>query len=215
MSRPLRVSLVPESLWGKSLAHVLPNWSAVRNKVCACGCCAVCDTKTTELHAHEVWHYDDDKHIVDLADIIPVCENCHMALHFGKANVDGKTKEALAWYCQVNGIAKDIAKHEIRQAFETWEMRNRYPWIFKDGISRRIEEITGIPCSFGASSNGRVYLKVPFSEKDEAKSLGAKWDVEKKLWYIYGNLTESPAFSKWRISEDVTAMLNNAEYRSR
>jgi ribonuclease HI len=30
----------------------------------------------------------------------------------------------------------------------------------------------------------RIYLNVPFEEKDRVKSLGAKWDVEKKKWWI-------------------------------
>jgi hypothetical protein len=29
-----------------------------------------------------------------------------------------------------------------------------------------------------------VYLNVPFAKKEEAKALGAKWDSEKKKWYI-------------------------------
>ena len=70
MARPLKINLVPTSLWNKNLAHVLPNWTEVRNKVCSCGCCAICDTQTTTLHAHEVWKYDDDNHTVDLDDII-------------------------------------------------------------------------------------------------------------------------------------------------
>ena len=28
-----------------------------------------------------------------------------------------------------------------------------------------------------------IYLHVPFEQKDDAKSMGAKWDSEKKLWY--------------------------------
>jgi len=30
----------------------------------------------------------------------------------------------------------------------------------------------------------KIYLKVPYDEKDEAKKLGAKWDKSKKRWYI-------------------------------
>ena len=30
----------------------------------------------------------------------------------------------------------------------------------------------------------RIYLNVPFEEKDRVKSLGAKWDAEKKKWWI-------------------------------
>ena len=32
---------------------------------------------------------------------------------------------------------------------------------------------------------GRIYLNVPYKNKDYAKSKAAKWDVEKKKWYIY------------------------------
>ena len=32
--------------------------------------------------------------------------------------------------------------------------------------------------------DGRIYLNVPFEEKEEAKKLGAKWDPGRKLWYI-------------------------------
>lgn len=31
----------------------------------------------------------------------------------------------------------------------------------------------------------KIYFKIPYSEKDEEKSKGAKWDVNKKKWYIY------------------------------
>jgi hypothetical protein len=42
----------------------------------------------------------------------------------------------------------------------------------------------------------RIYLTVPFSEKDSAKRRGAKWDSEKNLWYIF--IDENiPLFVKW------------------
>jgi len=31
--------------------------------------------------------------------------------------------------------------------------------------------------------SNRIYLNVPYKNKDDAKSLGAWWDNEKKLWY--------------------------------
>ncbi len=30
----------------------------------------------------------------------------------------------------------------------------------------------------------KIYLNVPYKEKDEAKKLGARWDPDSKLWYI-------------------------------
>ena len=43
---------------------------------------------------------------------------------------------------------------------------------------------------------GNIYLEVPYSQKDIAKNLGAKWDPVKKQWYVSGNLDIKP-FKKW------------------
>jgi putative DNA primase/helicase len=42
----------------------------------------------------------------------------------------------------------------------------------------------------------KTYLAVPYSEKDEAKGLGAKWDAAKKAWYIEDDKDKSN-FKKW------------------
>ena len=42
----------------------------------------------------------------------------------------------------------------------------------------------------------RTDLKVPFPKKDEAKKLGAKWDAEKKVWYVPDGLAIEP-FALW------------------
>lgn len=45
-----------------------------------------------------------------------------------------------------------------------------------------------------ATSN--IPLKVPFKEKDEAKSLGARWNPDGKHWYIPEGVDTTP-FEKW------------------
>lgn len=41
-----------------------------------------------------------------------------------------------------------------------------------------------------------MFLKVPFAEKDEAKALGARWNGERKSWYVPdGKPTEG--FERW------------------
>ena len=42
----------------------------------------------------------------------------------------------------------------------------------------------------------KVYLRVPFQEKDIVKALGAKWDTASKRWYLSEGLDPGP-FSKW------------------
>ena len=41
-----------------------------------------------------------------------------------------------------------------------------------------------------------INLKVPFNEKDQAKSLGARWNAEAKLWYVPQG-SEAAPFEKW------------------
>lgn len=43
----------------------------------------------------------------------------------------------------------------------------------------------------------RVYLKVPFKEKDQAKRLGARWDPKSKRWFVLGGRELAP-FARWR-----------------
>ena len=42
----------------------------------------------------------------------------------------------------------------------------------------------------------RIYLQVPFSEKDQAKNLGARWDAKRKQWYC-SDSKNIEAFSRW------------------
>jgi hypothetical protein len=44
-----------------------------------------------------------------------------------------------------------------------------------------------------------INLKVPFNEKDQAKSLGARWNAEAKLWYVPQGVDAAP-FEKWMTS---------------
>jgi hypothetical protein len=48
----------------------------------------------------------------------------------------------------------------------------------------------------GCTRMPRVDLWVPFSEKDEACRLGARWDVAGKVWFVPANL-DATAFARW------------------
>lgn len=45
----------------------------------------------------------------------------------------------------------------------------------------------------------RLNLKVPFSEKDAAKKLGARWDAARKIWYVL-NQNDLAPFAKWSLT---------------
>ncbi len=46
-------------------------------------------------------------------------------------------------------------------------------------------------------AHSKVYLNVPYAEKDTAKTLGAKWDPAKKKWYVPAEKDKTP-FLKWQ-----------------
>ena len=40
------------------------------------------------------------------------------------------------------------------------------------------------------------FLKVPYAEKDEAKALGARWNKDRKMWYVPDGQDAAP-FARW------------------
>jgi len=50
-------------------------------------------------------------------------------------------------------------------------------------------------------SRPRIYLDVPYAEKDAAKQLGAQWDNVQRKWWISAAMPKRP-FSKWLPSDD-------------
>jgi hypothetical protein len=55
-----------------------------------------------------------------------------------------------------------------------------------------------------ATSN--IALKVPFNEKDQAKSQGARWNAEAKHWYVPQGVDAAP-FEKWFTNSSTPAQI--------
>lgn len=52
-----------------------------------------------------------------------------------------------------------------------------------------------------------LYLNVSYGEKDEAKSLGAKWNAQVKKWYTDTEREKYVRFSKWILKDTDDAMI--------
>lgn len=52
-----------------------------------------------------------------------------------------------------------------------------------------------------------LYLNVPYSEKEEAKRLGAKWDPKVKKWYINTSPKDYVKFAKWIMRENDNVLI--------
>lgn len=48
-----------------------------------------------------------------------------------------------------------------------------------------------------ATQPSRIYLAVPFKEKDEAKHQGARWDRQQQAWYVPPGIDPTP-FARWQ-----------------
>jgi len=46
-------------------------------------------------------------------------------------------------------------------------------------------------------ANSKIYLNVPYAQKDAAKAFGAKWDVTNKKWYVPAD-KDVTLFAKWQ-----------------
>jgi len=52
--------------------------------------------------------------------------------------------------------------------------------------------------------NSKIYLNVPFAQKDEAKALGARWDAINKKWFVPAD-RDITLFARWQAESGVAA----------
>ena len=51
--------------------------------------------------------------------------------------------------------------------------------------------------------NSKIYLQVPYAQKDAAKALGARWDPAKKQWYAPAD-KDITLFSEWQTQSAIS-----------
>lgn len=133
----LTVELVPSTVWYKSLYKLLPRevWDRIRNEVIINNGrkCQVCGETEGTMNLHEVWEYDDTKHVQRLKGFILLCKMCHHVKHIGLAGIlanQGKLdyNEVIKHFCKVNNCSeKEFEKHRT-EAFEIWGKRSEHKW---------------------------------------------------------------------------------------
>jgi len=86
-------------------------------------------------------------------------------------------------------------KDEIESVYEGKNLEELIEKATKEdiGADHDIELETPIEIEV---NDQKIYLNCPFSEKDECKALGGKWDPGLKKWYIPGGISPEK-FSKW------------------
>ena len=132
----LTMDLVPKSCWYQSLYRLLPRsqWNKLREGVLtkARNRCQICRADG-KLYCHEIWHYDDKKHIQSLKGFHVVCSLCHHLSHFGKAQdlADQGLLDldaVIQHFLSVNKVGVEIFEEHEKDAFTTWRERSRRRW---------------------------------------------------------------------------------------
>ena len=128
----LNFQLVPDGCQGTNLRSVLPReqWDRLRRAAYrrAGNRCTICGAEG-RLEAHEVWEYDDERHIQRLADIIAVCPACHAVIHIGRTSLLGREAEAQEHFKKVNGATQSEYHKALGEANRIHAERSRHEWL--------------------------------------------------------------------------------------
>ena len=132
----LTIELVPATTWYDNLRkRIAPaEWDKIRKKAYAdydhkCGICG----SEGRLNCHELWQYDDERHIQRLAGFIALCDLCHHIKHFGLAGIlaeEGKLdiEKVIEHFVKVNNCGRAEFEAHRRKAFEQWHERSQHQW---------------------------------------------------------------------------------------
>ena len=75
--------------------------------------------------------------------------------------------------------------------------------IGNDGADKLANEAIGLTsCPYNSN---KIYLNIPFEEKEMIKKLGGKWDNKNKSWFYYeNNINEKQILSLFKLKNNKT-----------
>jgi len=142
----LTIELVPATSWYNNMRKVVPRaeWDKIRRSVYAeqNGRCGICGSEG-RLECHEVWEYDDEKHVQTLRGFIALCSLCHRVKHIGLAAIhatEGKLdyERVVQHFMKVNECSREVFEQHRKQAFAQWRDRSQYPWEVRLGAYEKL-----------------------------------------------------------------------------
>ena len=147
----LKIELVPKTMWRKNVRAVISkqNWDALRWSFGATKIpppftksaarelglpepklqkkltCHYCEAYQDNLELHELWEYNDEQLIQRLVGLVPVCEDCHLSLHFGFANTVNLGDRAKQHISRINGWTDKETDKYVNYIFKRWFIRSQ------------------------------------------------------------------------------------------
>jgi hypothetical protein len=130
----LTIELVPRTSWFRNVrSHVsAAEWERLKKLTFkrAGYRCEVCGGRGPRwpVECHEVFAYDDERHVQRLERLVALCPDCHEAKHIGLAGVRGRGGTAIAHLARVNGWSISDAELYLEACFEQWHRRSCHEW---------------------------------------------------------------------------------------
>ena len=130
----LVVELIPRTSWFKNVrSHVSPaEWERLKKTTFtrAGYRCEVCGGRGSRwpVECHEIFSYDDERHIQRLERLVALCPACHEVKHIGLAGVRGRRAQAVKHLARVNNWSAQDAEFYLEACFEQWHRRSLHEW---------------------------------------------------------------------------------------
>ena len=130
----LTIELVPQGSFFNNVRAIVTKdeWDILRHEAYqgANYICEICGGKGDKwpVECHEIWEYDDIKHIQTLKGLTALCPNCHAVKHMGYSSISGNFSGALSHFMSVNNLDKFEAARLVDKAFRLWKSRSEYNW---------------------------------------------------------------------------------------
>ncbi len=132
----LTIDLVPKTCWYKNLRKQIrrSQWDKLRKKVYEdqSNVCQICGSMG-KLSCHEIWHYDEKRHVQRLLGFHAVCGLCHHVAHFGMARIlvsQGHLdlEAVIEHFMKVNGVSREVFETHRTEAFQAWREKSKHQW---------------------------------------------------------------------------------------
>lgn len=207
----LSIELVPRPLWGENLRKFFSksDWDTIRTYIYMlsnnrCRCCGV---RSFRLHCHEVWEYDDEKHVQKFMGCRALCEDCHNIKHIGYAGIRADKGELdynalITHYCRVNECDDTTFYLHRGSAMALWSRRSSHTdWTLDWRLGKELLDVAKMETADGdlpPSQSRSVWLRT-YRECDgypDHTERGGKWlvflvsDRHDALWEIVKNATQ-------------------------
>lgn len=130
----LTIELVPQTCWYSNVRSEISKtgWDKLKKITFekAEHHCEVCSGRGAKwpVECHEIWHYEDTKHIQALRGLIALCPSCHEVKHMGFANTQGRGHIAARHLAKVNGWSEGQTKEYVHEQFQVWIRRSKHEW---------------------------------------------------------------------------------------